>query len=482
MRRSLLGKLIGANLTVLFVVFLTLFISVSYLMEFYFHQAKRQEIVVNTTKLAERLSLFNQLDDNVAAAAVVTTFQQFTGTTVWIGDSSGPLIKPAGDPVLWAEADDIDVLAVLARVDDPNDDKTPFSYRSIHPQTGQPLLSVAVPFTYGRHQTAVLYMHTPLVGVRTTIRAVRRLLLSAGLISLVVAASVSYVTAARISGPLASMNKVTQAIAAGDLRGRVEVDSDDEVGRLGESFNRMAARLQETVDDRARQERLRKEFIADVAHELRTPLTSVRGFLEAVADGIAKNEQEANDYVRIAIDETVRLQRLAETLLKVSRIDAGGESLELVALLLGPAIQSCVDKVRPQALERQVWIDFQSESPLPAVRADEEKVERIVLNLLDNALHHTPIGGRIKVGARTVGEFIEVSVRDTGPGIPPDEHPYVWERFYKVDKARRKASGSGLGLVIVRQLVELHGGTVALYSEPGLGADFRFTLPIDETI
>lgn len=480
MRRGLFGKLIGANIAVIFAVFLTLFVSVSYLMEFYFHQAKQQELVTNATKLAARLSLFNRLDDNVAAAAVITTFQQFSGTTVWIGDGSGPLIRPEGDPELWAEADDIDVRAVLARIDDPDDDEAPFSYRSVHPETNQPLLSVAVPITYGRDQAAVLYMHTPLVGVRSTIRAVRRLLLSGGLLSLVAAAIVSYVSASRISGPLATMNEVTQAIAAGDLRGRVEVDSDDEVGRLGESFNRMAARLQETVDERARQEKLRKDFVADVAHELRTPLTSVRGFLEAIADGVAKDEREADEYVRIAIEETERLQRLAETLLKVSRIDAGGEPFEPTALPLAPVIESTLEKVTPQALARDVFIEYVAGTDLPLVRADEEKVERIVLNLLDNAFHHTPAGGRVTVRTRAVDGFVEVSVRDTGPGIPPSEHPYVWERFYKVDKARRKASGSGLGLVIVRQLVELHGGAVALHSESGRGADFRFTLPVDQ--
>lgn len=484
-KRSLFGKLIRANLAVILAVFVTLFVSISYLMEFYFHQAKQKELVANAAKLAGNLSLFNQLEDNVAAAAVISTFQQFTGTTVWVGDAGGPLIMPAGDPALWAEADDIDVLAVLARVDDPDDDEEPFSYRSVHPETDQPLLSVALPITYGRNRTAVLYMHAPLVGVRTTIGAVRRLLLSAGLISLFAAGVVSYVSASRISGPLSSMNKVAQAIAAGDLRGRVEVLSDDEVGRLGDSFNRMALRLQETVDERARQEKLRKEFIADVAHELRTPLTSVRGFLEAIADGIARDKQEADEYVRIAIEETERLQRLAETLLKVSRIDAGGEPFEPVPVALAAVVGGAVDKIAPQALARDVTVRFNPEPGVPLVRADEEKVERIVLNLLDNALHHTPPGGRIDVSARMSSEptaaehgaFVEVSVRDTGPGIPPEEHPYIWERFYKVDKARRKAAGSGLGLVIVRQLVELHGGAVSLHSEPGRGADFRFTLP-----
>lgn len=470
--------MIGANLAVIFVVFMTLFVSISYFMEHYFHRAKQRELMTNATKLAERLSHYPYLVDNVAAGAVVTTFQQFTGTAVWIGDETGALITPIPQLDLWGEGTQIDPATILEASNSLEGDEEPLSYRTIHPETGQPFLSVALPIGYGTDQTAVLHMHTPLVGVRTTIRAVRRLLLSAGLISVIAAAFVSYFATSRIAGPLAKMQRAAQTIAGGDLRARVDVPSDDEVGRLGESFNMMATRLQEMLDEQARVEKWRREFFADVAHELRTPLTSIRGFLEAIADGVPQTREEQDEYVRIAAEETRRLQRLSDTLLHVSRIDAGGEPFTPAKVSVVPVIAGAIEKVTPQAVARSVRVVLDADESLPPVNADEDKVDRILLNLLDNALHYTPPGGRVVVKAVPLGNEIQIAVQDTGPGIPPAEQPFVWERFYKVDKARHGTAGSGLGLVIVRQLVEMHGGTVSLGGGQGEGADFRFTLPV----
>lgn len=595
MRNSLLGKMIGAHLTVIVIVFLTLFVAVSYLMEYYFHRAKERELVHNAAELAESLARF---PDPVGpeVLAVIGTFQQFTGTTVWIVDSAGRIVTPSRDALERAG----EVMAALAEetpaaVPAPGDFGLDgfISWRDWDPDTGQPLLSVAVPLR--RDDAAgALYVHTPLVGVRSTIRAVRRLLVSAGLMAAGAAAVVGLAFAGRIAAPLHAMNRVVRAMAEGDWRRRVDVRSDDEVGRLGRAFNVMAERLAETIHQLSEEkqkmetilssmtdgvlfvdetqtvrmanaaaapvlnvppadapgrplsavaaheqlpglfaqvishrtaveatmtganpeagrtrtfrvhvapvtdesgrirgavglfhddsetvqlQKLRREFIADVSHELRTPLTSVRGFLEAIADGVPRSEEEAGEYLRIAIDETARLQRLADALLEASSIALGGVAFEPVHVPLEPAVRTVVDRVMPQAAARGMTVEVDVPGGL-RVWADADKLDRILLNLLDNALHYGRDGGRVTVAARSAGDFVEVSVEDDGPGIPEAEQPLVWERFYKVDKARRKAAGSGLGLVIVRQLVELHGGRVGLHSRPGRGSRFYFTLPV----
>ncbi|MFS8525055.1 MAG: ATP-binding protein, partial [Limnochordales bacterium] len=246
----------------------------------------------------------------------------------------------------------------------------------------------------------------------------------------------------------------------------------DESGRI-----RGAVGLFHDDSETVQLQKLRREFIADVSHELRTPLTSVRGFLEAIADGVPRSEEEAGEYLRIAIDETARLQRLADALLEASSIALGGVAFEPVHVPLEPAVRTVVDRVMPQAAARGMTVEVDVPGGL-RVWADADKLDRILLNLLDNALHYGRDGGRVTVAARSAGDFVEVSVEDDGPGIPEAEQPLVWERFYKVDKARRKAAGSGLGLVIVRQLVELHGGRVGLHSRPGRGSRFYFTLPV----
>lgn len=486
--------MIGSHAAVVIAVFLTLFVAISYLMGYYFHRAKEQELTGNAAKLAAGLARFPNLAGNPSALAVIETFEQFTGTHVWIVAPDGSVIKTAsaGGDAPWVEEA---VEALSAPGDGEHGEMQ--SYRQIDPVTGQPFLSITLPIrpgTGGRgHEQGEpapaeqgasplgdLYVHAPLIGVRTTIRGVRQLLLSAGLISLVAAVAVSYITSRRISAPLQSMNRVVRAMARGDLGGRVaDVDGDDEVGRLGQAFNTMAARLERHVARQAELEKMRREFVADVSHELRTPLTSIRGFLEAIADGVPRDDAEAEEYLRIAIDESKRLQRLAETLLDLSSVEAGGSVFHPVPTDLPAVAEDAADMMRPRAREKGIFLTVDAAPGLPPVMADGDRIGQVLLNLLDNALRHTPEGGEVRIEAREAESpgFVRVSVADTGPGIPEADQPYIWDRFYKVDKARSREAGSGLGLVIVKQLVAMHGGTVGLVSSRGEGSEFTFTLP-----
>lgn len=228
-----------------------------------------------------------------------------------------------------------------------------------------------------------------------------------------------------------------------------------------------------------RLEEMRREFVANVSHELRTPLTYLEGYTEAILDGLAADPEEEKRYLQIILDETLRLRRLVSDLLDLSRIEAGQLALVKEEVDLGGLCRQVLEKVRPLAEEKNVRLELAAPPGLPPAWGSPDRLQQILINLLDNALRHTPAGGEVKVRAKEgIGGMLELSVSDTGPGIPSQDLPYVFERFYKVEKARtRTTAGTGIGLAIVKALVEAHGGRVWVESTPGQGTRFTFTVP-----
>ncbi len=230
------------------------------------------------------------------------------------------------------------------------------------------------------------------------------------------------------------------------------------------------------VSDEHRLEQLRRQFVADASHELRTPLTVISGFLEALHDGTVPDD-EREQFVALMRDEARRLNRLVANLLDLERYDSGRIKLDFGWFDPGESMQTVSRSLQLTAAEGEVNLKVDCPNDLPRVYADREAIERILLNLVENALRHTPPGGEVTMRAHREGDRVHVQVTDTGGGIPPEEIPHLWERFYKVDRSRsRDSSGTGLGLAIVRRLIEAHGEDIWVDSEPGVGTTFTFTL------
>lgn len=282
------------------------------------------------------------------------------------------------------------------------------------------------------------------------------------------AGGLSYLVAKRITEPLIHMEQVTQKITAGHLEERLPSSEIPELNQLALSFNRMAADL-EGVEQR------RRELIGDLTHELRTPLTVVEGYLEGLADGTI--EPSVDIYQRLA-RETARLRRLVNDLQELSQAEAGYLPIRSVELDLQPLLQAIVDKFSDQLLESSPVLKLDCPPDLPPVLADPERVEQVLMNLLGNALRYTQAGS-ITVRAWNEGKKVWIAVTDTGQGITPADLPHVFERFWRSDRSRDRASGgTGIGLAISRRLVELQGGTIDVESELGQGSTFRFCLPV----
>ena len=294
----------------------------------------------------------------------------------------------------------------------------------------------------------------------------------AGGIAALVAVVLGSILFFQIVSPVQKLTSAAQKIAAGDLKQRIPSQSHDEIGTLANAFNQMA-------DSLAKHEELRRNMIADVAHELRTPLTVIQSNLEAMLDGVLLTSPQEIATLR---DEAALLTRLVADLRLLSLAESGQLKLERVETNIIELITHAVEPFRLQAQSSKVDLNLELASSLPPIVLDVDRITQIIRNLLSNALRHTSTGGQVTVTCKHVtSQQLLITVSDTGEGISPDDLPYVFDRFYRADKSRSRSSGgSGIGLAIVKQLVEAHGGKVWVESQPGRGTTFGFTLPVKD--
>jgi len=272
----------------------------------------------------------------------------------------------------------------------------------------------------------------------------------------------------RLMRPLDALTEASAAIAVGDLAARVDEPPDPEIRRLAASFNRMAASLE-------RAEHLRRALVEDVAHELRTPLTSLRGYTEALAEGVV---EPTSDMLRTVHEEIERLTRLIEELDQLARGEAGERSLARTEVDLGAVVRRTLELASPELVQRRIEVRVEGAESLPALWADADGIGQVVTNLVRNAARYTDPGGTIAVRLLVEGERVRCVVENTGAEIPADELELIWERLHRVDRSRARASGgAGIGLAIVRQIVEAHGGSVGASSAEGRTAVW-FSLPL----
>ncbi|MFC2049970.1 sensor histidine kinase [Chloroflexota bacterium] len=300
----------------------------------------------------------------------------------------------------------------------------------------------------------------------------------AGLAALAVSILIAVLLARSVYVPIRRVTNAAEEISRGNYEQEVPVAGPKEVKGLASSFNQMAKQVKGS-------QQMLRDFVADVSHELRSPLTSIKGFAQAMVDGTAKDKEAQLKAATVIEDESKRMMRLVEELLEFSRLESGQIKMVKESVDLKDLLQQCHEIFLMRAKEKKIQLRTEIE-PLPPITGDIDRLEQVFNNLLDNALKHTPSGGKVGINTRQPHpNFVEIAVTDTGPGIPGEQLRHVFERFYRADSSTGKAStgtGTGLGLAIARQIVRAHGGDINIKSTLGKGTEFLVRLPANPII
>ena len=289
--------------------------------------------------------------------------------------------------------------------------------------------------------------------------------------SVLVALFVSLLLSRRIVEPIRTLTDASQHIAEGHYDERVVVNGSDEIAHLATRFNQMAVQLEQV-------ESMRRQLIGDITHELRTPLTSIRGYMEGLVDGVLPSDAETFNQIH---HEAERLSRLVDDLQELSRVEAKAFSLDVRSVAVSDLVQTTVKRLSPQARDKHIGLEYSLPADLPPIQADEDRITQVLVNLVANAIHYTPEGGKVTISAARQADDVLVSVKDSGIGIAPEHIANLFTRFYRVDKSRSRTTGggSGIGLTIAKHLVEAHGGRIWAESQgEGWGSIFTFSLKI----
>lgn len=301
------------------------------------------------------------------------------------------------------------------------------------------------------------------------------------LFAALLAVGLSLLWAGPIAARIERVRKGTARLASGDLATTLEVEGHDEIAELAKAFNSMAAALEQAAAHERELEQARRDLIAAVSHDLRTPLAAIQALIEAVADGVASDPATEARYLQSVQHQVTHLSRLVDDLFEVAQIDAGVLRLTLQRGSLHDLISDTLASIQPQAEQQGVQLIGEVDSAVDPVLMSPPKLQRVLHNLISNALRHTPADGTIRLRAAPRGDVVEVEVADTGAGIAPEDLPRVFDRSFRGERSRTRGeatndSGAGLGLTIARGIIEAHGGTITVDSQAGRGARFCFTL------
>jgi signal transduction histidine kinase len=460
MIRSIFSRLLLSHIVVILLMTLTFGVFMSYLFRGHVVENKRRELFTEGNVVA---TLIAPIIDAGREPSHLDILSDLIGARIWVANKEG-VILTGNAPPRWNKF----------LTDDPGKTDslfagTPQSWVRNSRNQPDPAIIVALPLAT-KTQPAALFLFTPIFGVNQTVLALDKLLIFSLIFGVLLATVLGFFIARGLTRPIANISKAAARFASGDYASRTTATTNDEIGKLGQVFNGMASSL-------GRIEQNRREFLANVSHELKTPVASIQLLAEALRDDVVKAEDKQR-YLTTIVDETMRIDRLIKDLLDLSQLEAGELSINQEDVDIAAFIKAEMLKYSHLFASKNVSVDYDIPENIPPIKADRNRLSQVIANLVSNALRYSPEGANIEIGASFVNNKVSVAFTDHGPGIPLAEQPYVWDRFYRVDKSRaRSGGGTGLGLAITKKLVLAMDGEIALKSEPGNGATFIFSLP-----
>lgn len=469
MIRSIFGKLLLSHLTIILVSVLTVGLLMSYLVRDHVIDNKRHDLLVKGQAAAAIVTPL-LANGQKPSAALLDAMSDMAGGDIWIMDKNGQIIAgqlPAG----WKKTTRLSNWKELWEKADWQDSSG--AQRVLKPwHKPDPSIIAALPLpTQGSTPPAALFLYAPVTGATRTAQALEKLLIYSLLASSGVAILVGLFTARSFTRPLTDISRAAAAFTNGDYTSRTTATQSDEIGKLGRTFNTMATEL-------SQQEQNRREFLSDVSHELKTPVASIQALTEAMLDGLVTSTEQRMRYLAGIVDETKRIGRLVADLLDLSQLEAGELAISGRRVELGPLLADHAAKLTPFLEAKELTITSNVPPTLPAIVADPDRLSQVLTNLLTNAIRHAAQGTAITINARTWQQQVAIDITNSGTGIPAEHLPYIWQRFYRVDKSRSRVDGgTGLGLAITRKLVTAMGGTISAVSTPGQTTTFTFSLP-----
>mgnify|MGYP001333819013 FL=1 len=488
MLRSVFHKIMAILLTVLLLCFSLAAVFFNIALNKYVVEQRTQVLNVYGKRI---LSAFDVVLENRMDPMSTFIFKNMlegyaynTSSLIWIADDRGYLLAYSSVPSQYAEK--MDVEKSLYRLPDQkqyavSESDDPVSeigtFYGLFDDTGMKWLTLKIPFYFpdifidGRELRGNILMHTPIPEIQKSGSTILGLLMPAFFISLIISFILAYVLSKRITSPLKQMTDAARDISSGNWKTRIHLKGNDEIKVLADSFNQM-------VDNLENLEKMRRDFIANVSHELRTPMTSINGFIEGILDGTIPDDKQRY-YLNIVKDEVKRLYRLVSDLLDIARMESGETKVNLTEFDICEVIRLSVIQLQQFIEDKNINFRANFEQESMHVYADRDAIQRVMLNLIHNAIKFTPEGGSISVAVRDVKGKAEITVSDTGQGIPEEDLPFVFDRFHKADKSRGKdKTGVGLGLYIVKNILKAHNENITVESEYGNGTTFTFSLPM----
>ena len=517
MNKSLSTRLMYSFMAIIVIVVAGITAGTSYLIADYFFKIKEEELAHKGHEMADTVEYFVTKDNNrYTLMRYLIAVDHLVGARIWLFDNDYNLLaasniaadvdaagkipaatgRVGGKPDVSIPADRIPVYEYTTRLAEEiksgqvsrnvnnilKDIYRGGSVRSqiYHPYFKQQVILVGVPYGDKDHPRGAILMAEPLSGFGGFLRSVYIFTIIVGILGIVLSLFMVRSLSRQIVKPLLSMKDATIAIANGNYSRRVDVEGEDEVAELGNAINHLSTELSNYLGKLARMEKIRRDFVANVSHELRTPITIIRGYNDIVSDSL--HEEDPNKrYCNLIDSETTRLERLVRGLLNISRLQSAEKLTvsDTQPLPVSEIVRNVAEKLKVKAEPKRITLKMKLEDDIQLM-GNGDQIVQLALLLGDNAIKYSPEGSYVRYETKlnSNGSF-ELSVVDNGLGIPEEDIPFIFERFYKVDKSHTRSSskGTGLGLAIAKEIVRMHDAHIEVFSQVGTGTRFVVTFP-----